>query len=141
MTFFDSKVSNFIIDDTGGTPRNLSAFITEIRGLPGPRNLNPVTALGDAGVKHHPALEDVSPSLTGIFDNTASSGPDVVFGALRDHSSAVDFEYGPEGISSGDVKYSGTIWVENYEISSRVGSLVEYTVALRVEGVVSRGTY
>ena len=56
MTFFDSKVSKFSIDDTADVPRDLSAYLTEVRGLPGPRLLNEVTALGDSGAKFIPGL-------------------------------------------------------------------------------------
>ena len=40
MAFFNSKVSKFLIDDTGSVQRDLSAYVTEVRGLPGRRNLN-----------------------------------------------------------------------------------------------------
>ena len=30
MAFFDSKVSKFLVDDTGTTQRDLSAYITEV---------------------------------------------------------------------------------------------------------------
>ena len=141
MAFFDSKVSKFLIDDTGGTQRDLSAYITEVRGLPGTRSLSEVTALGDSGAKFIPGLEDIAVSLTGIFDNTATSGPDAVLGPLRTHSSAVDFEYGPEGSSTGDVKYSGTCWVVSYALRSRVGGRVEWSAILQVEGTVARGAF
>ena len=141
MAFFDSKVSKFLVDDTGGTQRDLSAYITEVRGLPGLRNLNEVTALGDSGARFIPGLEDVTIGLSGIFDDTATSGPDAVLGPLRTHTSAVNFEYGPEGSSTGDVKYSGTCWVLSYELRSRVGDKVEWTAALQVEGAVTRGTF
>ena len=141
MTFFDSKVSKFRIDDTGGVLRDLSAYITEVRGLPGSRELNEVTALGDSGVKFIPGLEDVAITLNGLFDDTATSGPDAVLGPLRTHGSAVDFEYGPEGSSTGDIKYSGTCWVLSYELRSRVGNRVEWLAALQVEGTVTRGTF
>ncbi|MCI0887524.1 MAG: hypothetical protein J4N30_04890 [Chloroflexi bacterium] len=141
MPFFDSKVSKFLLDDLGGTQRNLSAFITEVRGLPGARLLNEVTALGDSGARFIPGLEDVVISLAGIFDDTATSGPDAVLGPLRTHTSAVDFEYGPEGSTTGDVKYSGTCWLAQYDLRSRVGSLVEWTASLQVEGAVARGAF
>jgi len=141
MAFFDSKVSKFRIDDTGSVLRDLSPYITDVRGLPGVRNLNEVTALGDSGAKFVPGLEDVTIALSGIFDDTATSGPDAVLGPLRTHTSAVDFEYGPEGSGTGDVKYSGTCWMLSYELRSRVGDKVEWTAALQVEGVVSRGTF
>ena len=69
MTFFDSKVSKFLIDDTGGTQRDLSAYITEVRGLPGRRALNEVTALGDSGARFIPGLEDVTIRLTGSAES------------------------------------------------------------------------
>ena len=141
MAFFDSKVSKFRIDDTGGTLRDLSAYITEVRGLPEQRALNEVTALGDSGARFIPGLEDVTVRLSGLFDDTATSGPDAVLGPLRTHASAVDFEYGPEGSSTGDVKYSGTCWVVSYDLRSRVGNLVEWSATLQVENIVSRGTF
>ena len=141
MAFFDSKVSKFLIDDTGGTQRDLSAYITEVRGLPGRRALNEVTALGDSGARFIPGLEDVTVRLGGLFDDTATSGLDAVLGPLRTHTSAVDFEYGPEGSSTGDVKYSGTCWVVSYDLRSRVGNLVEWAATLQVESIVSRATF
>ena len=141
MAFFDSKVSKFLIDDTGGTQRDLSAYITDIRGLPGTRALNEMTALGDDGAKFIPGLEDAAFTLSGLFDNTATSGPDAVLGPLRKHTSAVGFEYGPEGSVAGSVKYSGTCWIVSYELRSRVWNLVEWSAALQVEDVVSRGVF
>jgi hypothetical protein len=141
MAFFDSKVSKFLLDDTGSVQRDLSAYITEVRGLPGTRALNQVTALGDSGARFIPGLEDVTIVLNGMFDDTATSGPDAVMGPLRSHTSAVDFEYGPEGSGSGDIKYSGTCWLVSYELRSRVGSLVEWSATLQVEGTVTRGSF
>ena len=139
MAFFDSQVSAFIIDNAGGTQRDISPYITEISGLPGPRNLNDVTALGDAGRKSIPGLEDVTITLSGIFDNAAVPGVDEVLGNLRTATAAVDFEYWMEGNGQGDAYY-GTCWVENYEVTSRVGSHITWTATLRVEGIVNRGS-
>ena len=141
MAFFDSRVSKFNITDTGAVSRDLSAYITEVGGLPGPRNLNDVTALGDTGTKSIPGLENVQITLAGIFDDTATSGPDAVLGPLRTHTAATAFDYGPKGSTSTYVKYSGTQWVTSYEVTSRVGSRVEWRATLQVEGVVARGTH
>jgi len=141
MAFFDSEKSVFQIDDTGSTLRNLSAYINDFGGLPGPRQLSEITALGDGGTKWHPSLENVQISLAGTYDDTASSGPDEVLGALRTHSRANDFDYGPEGSSASSTKYSGTCWVSTYEIQSRVGDAVRWSATLQVEGEVTRGTY
>ena len=69
MAFFDSKVSRFLVEDAGGGRRDLSAYIVSVRGLPGVRNLNEVTALGDGGAKFIAGLEDSAVTLSGIYDD------------------------------------------------------------------------
>jgi hypothetical protein len=141
MTFFDSRVSIFQITDTGTTLRDISAYITDIGGVPGPRNLNEVTALGDTGAKHIAGLEDVTITLSGIFDDTATTGPDAVLGPLRTDDTARAWDYGPKGKTSGFLKYSGTMKMDGYELGTRVGNRVEWSASLKVQGVVTRGTY
>ena len=141
MAFLDSRVSRFLIQDAGDAKRDLSAFVVDVRGLPGARALNEVTALGDSGARFIPGLQDGVFSLSGLFDSTASTGPDAVLGGLRSHDAAVGFEYGPEGTAAGAVKYSGQCWVVSYELRSRVGRLVEWGASLQVDGVVGRGAF
>ena len=59
MAFTDGRRSRFRIADTGGVMRDLSAYITEVSGLPGERTLNEVTALGDTGARFKPGAEAV----------------------------------------------------------------------------------
>lgn len=141
MAFFDSQNSVFFIDDTGGNSRDLSPYIVSIDGLPGPRELSEATSLADAGRKWHPSLENVPFTLELMWSDDALVGPDTVFGPLRTHSAAVDFNYGPEGSVGGDVKYFGTCWIRNFKITSRVATMVLAMVELQVEGQVSRGTF
>lgn len=144
MAFFDSQSSYFAFDQTvGGALVSMGAFISEISGLPGPRNLNDVTALGDAGAKFIPGLENVTITISGHFDDSAagSGGPDVIFGIHRTGTATGTFEYGPKGNTSGFVRYTGEAWVSNFEETSRVGSQVTYTVTLQVDGTVTRNTF
>ena len=141
LALFDSSSSRFLLDDTGAVQRDLSPYLTDIDGLPGARTLRETTSMSDTGRTFLPDAEDARVELRGLFDDTATTGPDAVLGPLRTHGSAVDFEYAPEGTAVGSVKYSGICWVEDYELRARVGSLVEWAGLLQVEGVVSRGTY
>ena len=141
MTAFNSKDSVFNIDDTGSTTRDISAFITNIDGIPGERELNEVTALGDGGRKYIPGLENVVITLEGIYDDTTTTGPDAILGPLRTHTTADIWDYGPKGSTGGFPKYSGTCWVRRYEIISRVGDQVIWRAELQVDGQVTRGTY
>lgn len=139
---FDSVNSGFRIDDTTpGTKRDLSPYIVSIDGLPGPRELSDATALGAGGRKWHPSLENVVFNIEFMWSDDAEIGPDTVLSALRTHTSAVNFEYGPEGVSDDKVKYHGACWVRNYKITTRVGSLVMATAEFQVEGQVGRGTF
>lgn len=141
MSKFNSKVSVFLLDDTAGTQRDLSSYLTDISGLPGARELLQQTGIGAGGRERDPGLENSTFSLAGFYDDTASSGPDAVLGPLRTHTSAVDFEYGPKGSTGGYVKYSGTCWCRRYELTSRVGQMVGFVAEFEVHGQVTRGTF
>ena len=138
MAFIDGRGSRFSIADTGGTMRDLSAYITEVRGLPGERGLNEVTALGDSGPRFGPGAESVEFALRGLFDDTAAIGVDAVLGVLRFNDSPTTFEYAPSGLAAGKVRYSGNCWVKSYEILSRAGEPVSWQATLQVEGKTSR---
>ena len=141
MAKFNSKDSVFQITDTGSTLRNLSAYIDEIDGIPGERELNEVTALGDSGRKNVGGLENVVITLAGHFDSTATTGPDAVLGPLRTDDTARAWDYGPYGTTGGYTKYSGTMKVRIYQIMSRVGEVVRWRAEIAVDGAVTRGTY
>lgn len=141
MTLHDSKESFFEIEDTGTTLRDMSGYLVAVDGLPGPRELNDASVLSSSGRQWHPTLEAGVITLELLWDETASTGPDAVFGPLRTHTVATTFSYGPQGNTASEIKYSGECWVRNYQITSRVGSIVTARVELNVDGVVTRGTY
>ena len=138
MAFTDGQRSRFRIADTGGVMRDLSAYITEVSGLPGERTLNEVTALGDMGARFKPGAEAVQFTLRGLFDDTPDAGADAVLGALRYHTAATAFEYAPAGLAVDSVRYAGDCWVRSYELLSRSGEIVSWRATLQVEGVINR---
>ncbi len=138
MAFIDGKGSRFRIADTGGNMRDLSAYITEVRGLPGERALNDVTALGDSGARFKPGAESTVFAISGLFDDAAVLGADAILGALRYHDSPTEFEYAPSGLAMGKVRYAGKCWVKSYELLSRAGEPVSWRATLQVEGAVNR---
>ena len=138
MAFTDGRRSRFRIADTDGVMRDLSAYITEVSGLPGGRTLNEVTALGDTGARFKPGADVVQFTLRGLFDDTPDAGADVVLGALRYHAAPTRFEYAPAGLAVGSVRYTGDCWVRSYELLSRSGEIVSWRATLQVEGVANR---
>ena len=105
MAFFDSRVSRFLIQDAGGTKRDLSAFVVDVRGLPGARALNEVTALGDSGARFIPGLQDGVFSLSGLFDNTDvhRAGRGAGRAALARRGGGVRVRAGGDGDGGGEV--------------------------------------
>ena len=138
---FDSQLSVFQITDTGAQLRDISAYIVAVDGLPGPRELSEATTLNDSSRKFHPTLENVVITLELLWSDDALVGSDTVLGLLRTHTAAVAFDYGPEGKTSGDIKYSGTALVRDYRILSRVGNMVTSRCELQCNSVIARTTY
>ncbi len=136
MALFDSQLSVFKITDTGAQLRDVSAYITSIEGLPGPREINEATPLNQSGRKFHPSLQNVPFTLEVLWSDDANVGSDTVFGPLSRHTAATAFEYYPKGGSS--PKYAGNCWVRNFTILTRVGNILTARAECQVDGVVAR---
>lgn len=141
MAFVHGKNAVFSIDDASGTPRTISQYVDTVSGLPGGRQLSEVTAFGDSGVRNIPGLQNVTFTISGHFDSTATTGPNAVFNSLRTAGSTATFEYGPEGGANGNVKYSGECWLTNYTVDATVSEKVSFSAELQVDDVVTAGTY
>lgn len=141
MANFAAETQFFSIADTGGTERNISPYITSIAGLPGTRELRDVTALGATGRSRFPALQDSRITLEGFYTDDVAPGADAVLGPLRTDTTARTFKYGPKGNTAGFPRYTGTCFVENYELTGQVGNMVTWRAELGVHGAVTRDTF
>lgn len=141
MAFAHGKHTHLSVDDSGGTLRDLSAFCDTVSGLPGGRDLSEVTAFGDEGVKNIPGLKNVTFSVSGHWDPTATTGPDAVLSSLLDAEQTASFEYGPGGTASGAIKYAGECWCSSYTTDSSVSDKVSFSAEFQVDGVPTRSTY
>ena len=56
-------------------------------------------------------------------------------------AATLSFEYGPEGSTAGDAKYTGECIMTSYEKSGAVGDVVTYSAEFQVTGAVTRGTW
>jgi len=138
MAKFNSKVSKFLIKDTGGTVRDLSAYLTEISGIPGERELIPWLTIGGSSREKIPSVENNGPiRLAGFFDDTATSGPDIVLAALRTYETRTEFNYGPKGSTTGFRRFDGFVFVRRYEVRSIPGELVAFVAELEVDGAIT----
>jgi hypothetical protein len=135
------KDAVFSIKDSGATLRNLSAYIDSVAGLPGARALSDVTGFTDQGERSIPGLQSAAITVSGSFDSTAVTGPNVVFNGLRNAVATSTFEYGPEGSAAGKVKFTGECWLETYTVDAKVTDKVPFQATLKLDGVVTTTVY
>lgn len=80
-------------------------------------------------------------SIAGVWDSTASTGPDAILTALRESKAAVAMEYGPEGNANGDVKRSGNVICTGYVTNSSLTDAVMFTAEFQGTGTLTTGTF
>ncbi len=142
MAEFNSEVSKFFLNDSGSVERELTAFITEITGLPAAAGVRDKTTLGDTvGNTYHRGLENITFGIRGIYDDTATTGPSVVLSGLRTLATTSTFKYGPKGDTTGFTRYTGVAFVTNFVEESRVGSLVSFSADFQVDAGVTVDTF
>lgn len=105
------------------------------------QDANDTTTKGAEGKTYRPGLTDGEIRLTGLWDDTATTGSYTVLQALMDSETTTTFEWGPEGSTSGMIKYSGSCCLTQYDESSPVDDMVAFTATLKISGTVTVGTY
>lgn len=138
MAFVHGKSAVFKLDDSGGTLRDLSAYLDDI-GFPRDIETAETTTFGVAGSAktYIVGLSDATISISGKFDATA----DGYLAGVVGNSATLSFEYGPAGSTGGNVKYSGECIMTSYEVSASVGDVVTASADFQVTGQITRGTW
>lgn len=135
MAFEHGSGAAFSLDDSGGTLRDISAYVTSVDGFPLEVATHDVTTLSKSSVVRLAGLKDTTATIAGVFDATI----DGYFGAAP--GVTLSYEFGPQGGTSGDIKYSGEAICKSYKISNPVSGPVTFTIALEGTGDITRGTY
>lgn len=138
MAFAHGKTAFFSVDDSGGTPRDLSTYLDSI-SMPRSIETAETTTFSVTGSAKTfiVGLNDSSISISGKFDATADG---YIAGALG-QSASLSFVYGPTGNTVGMVKYSGECFMTKYDLGSQVGDVVSASVDYQVTSTVTRGTF
>ena len=133
-TFAHGKSTDFAIDDTGGSSRNISDTLTDV-SFPQTIDTAETTAFGSSNKSYIVGLKDTTISVSGIWDATVDGYLSGTEPASR------SFIFGPAGTTSGNVKYTGEAIMTNYSQSNPVGDVVTFTADFQVTGAVTRTTY
>jgi len=135
-TFTHGKSTVFKIDDSGGTLRDISDTLTDV-SFPRSVDTAETSSFGDSAKTYIVGLSDATISVSGNFDATVDGYLSGVIGL----ATPLEFEYGPEGSTAPDVKYTGTCFLTSYEKSGAIGDVVTYSAEFQVTGAVTRGAY
>lgn len=127
--FKHGKNTTFSIDDSGGTPRDISEYLNNV-------NFNPtadtaeVTPFGVDSKGYVPGLKDAQITADVLWDATVDG---YLWGILG--GDAGTFSYSPDG---GTTTYSGECLCTAYSPGSSVSDAVKGSVSFQVTGDVSR---
>lgn len=135
MAFVHGKESVFSIDSV-----ELTAYLTDIT-FNNTVDMAETSTMGNEAKTYISGMSDGTFSISGRYDSTASTGPNAVLNGLVAGKTVVAFEYGPEGDTNGDVKYTGNCFLTAYNVSSPVGDVVAFTADFQVTGAITEGTY
>jgi hypothetical protein len=139
MTFVAGKVSIFKLQDAGGTLRDLSAFFDKA-SCKRAADMLETTCFGLNSKTYVAGLLDGSIPLEGYYDSTATTGPDVILAGILG-GVARTFELGPEGGTTGKVRYTGQCLLKEYDIDSAVAEIVSISAELQLTGDVTKNTF
>jgi len=140
MAFEAGKGAGFKLDDATPTLQDISPYITSV-DFPQEAALLDTTVIGSANRTFIAGFKNSTFSLAGHWDGGAAPAIDVHLSSILGQVATVTFEYGPQGIASGDIKYSGEAILTRYGITVNVDVVVDWTADLQVVGAVTRGTF
>ena len=130
MAFVHGKGTAFSVDGN-----DISSY-TDSVSLDKSIDTAETTAFGDDDRTYIAGLRGQTFSASGHWDSTFDG-----YAAGMDDGAVVAWEYGPEGGTTGDVKYSGNALIASYNQSSGVGDKASWSASFQVTGSVTRGTY
>ena len=115
MAKFPADGSSYIeVDDSGGTPRNLSPYVDEIELLGQKVAFLDVTGLSDTAQRVIAGIQlSQDFMLRGAFDDQTITGPDAVLTGIVGQIGTVSL--GPAGNSAGQRKINGEFLCLSYQ--------------------------
>ena len=135
-TFTHGKATVFKVDNSSGSLTTISDVLTDV-SFPQTIETAETTSFGSNAKTYIVGLSDATISISGNFDTTVDTHLSAVLG----QAATLSFEYGPEGSTAGDAKYTGECLMTSYEKSGAVGDVVTFSAEFQVTGAVTRGLY
>ena len=136
MAFAHGKDTVVWLDNGAGTLTNITAFLNQA-SIDRMADVAETTVFGLSNKTYIAGLKDGTISIEGRFDPAIDTIMDADLGAALTKS----VEYGPEGGTTGKIKYSMEVIVTSYTIDNPLDDVVTFSAELQMTGVVTRGTF
>jgi predicted secreted protein len=136
MAFKHGKGTIFKLDDSTPTLNDISAYVNNV-DFPREVDTPETTTFGNDDRTYIAGLRGATISITGFWDETV----DGYLAGIVGQATSSTFEYGPQGGSTGDIKYSGEAFVTNYTQGSPVDGVTTFSLDLQITGAVTRGSF
>jgi hypothetical protein len=135
-TFRHGKNAVFKVDNSGGSLTDISNTLNSVSF---PREIETLetTSFGSSNRSYVVGFQDATISIEGSFDATV----DAHLAGILGQEASVSIEYGPEGSTSPNVKYTAEAFMTSYESSAGVGDIVTFSAEFQITGAITRGTY
>lgn len=145
MAFKFGNLAVFQLDSGAGTLVDLSAYMNSIDGVPGGIDNADTTTFGDTAHVITPGLKEAAKvQIAGPYDPALNTHMTTLWnngGGLTAGNASLSFEYGPNGSTSGNPKYTGECFLTNYAVTSKPDAPNEWKAELTVTNGVTLGTY
>lgn len=135
MAFVHGKNVHFTIDDSGGIPRDISAYVTSVE-MSRSADTAETSTFGDSNKEYLAGLKDATISIEGVWDPTVDGYLEGILGAAEG-----DFIYGPAGSTGGNIKYTGKCICTAYNPPGSISGAVTYSAQFQCSGAITRTTF
>lgn len=136
MAFSHGKKLVLWVDNAAGALTNISTYVTRV-GFPRTVDVAEVSVVGKDDKDYLPGQRDGRLSFEGKWDPTVDAHLSAIWG----QDATVSVEYGPEGGTTGKIKYSFEAILISYEPGGGIDDATNWTAELQKSGAVTRGTF
>jgi hypothetical protein len=140
MAFYHGKGLAFKIDNAAGSLQTLTSYVDSV-DLNSSVDTGETTTAGAEDKTFVSGQAEHDLSISGKWDDTATTGADAVLRGLIGLETTSTFEFGPAGSTAGKVKYSGECFMTGYTRSAPSGGVVTFTADFKVTGAVAAGVW
>lgn len=135
-TFKHGKNTVFKLDNALGALTDVSNVLNSV-SFPRETEILETTSFGSSYRTYVVGFQNATISIEGSYDATV----DAHLAGVLGQDATLSFEYGPEGETANNTKYTGEAYLTSYETSGGVGDIVSFSAELQVSGAVTRANY